>query len=177
MDSVSDKLFSETAQGKGLGSIRRVQPAFILEEFLHGVKEDLVPSLMQRLMDGDQPALEDMFTEDGFEPMRALLNARRQAGVADKSRVLDIREFNFVNATEVDGYPAVVVSFMVQQVYYLMRVKTGDAEEGSIDNIVNNTYVLTMQLRGGAQEEEEEDAAEPTWKIREFGLQASLPAI
>lgn len=78
---------------EALQAIRKVEPDFSLEEFLHGARHAYEMILMA-YEEGDRATLQDLLTPDVFQAFEGVIRSREQDGLKVEARFIGVRDLS-----------------------------------------------------------------------------------
>ncbi|KAJ8605429.1 hypothetical protein CTAYLR_003302 [Chrysophaeum taylorii] len=162
--SIVDAVTAENEYAAATRELRRLDPAFSLEEWRNAVSHDLVPNVVNAFVDGNTTALKPWLSEGLFSRIAHEIRLRKQEGLRyDDARVLDCESAEILAVQLDDNHasPTFVVQFMTQQINCI-RNREGDVIEGAPDDIRAYFYVMAFQ-RHLVQDH-------LTWKIIDFQI-------
>ncbi|RIA95777.1 hypothetical protein C1645_816213 [Glomus cerebriforme] len=151
-DRVSDALgsfFEENETAQAITQIKMMDPRFNIEEFMKEAREYIIPEIMEAYLKGDTNTLREWCSEATYNVLTHGIKAQIQQDLISDSRILDIRDVEFVAAKILENVdiPVLVLSFNTQEVIVFRDRKTNEIKFGSEDQIDQNTYgcVITKQ--------------------------------
>jgi import inner membrane translocase subunit TIM44 len=165
--------FEESENAKTIRIIRQtVEPNFNIEAFMKHAREYIVPEVLDAYLNGDAETLRLWCSEATYNVLTAGIQAQIQQGLVSDSRIMDLRNVEFIAAKLLENdIPVIVISFNTQEVIVFRDRKTGEVVYGKEDHVEQVTYacVLTKQ---------EEDLGNPVtngWRVMDMAKHGSRP--
>jgi len=173
MSSVYDTFTAETEFAKATRILRKLDPSFSMEQFLHDAVERTLPDLNKNVLEGNIDDLEPLLGESVYQRLRAEMEVRKKEGLVLDTNILGIFNAEII-AAEVDKSnefgvkePILIIHYMCQQINCVRNVK-GKVVEGKEDDIKANSYLVAFQR------EMDEDDSNMTWKIVDFRFNGAI---
>lgn len=173
IQDLNESVFGETAAGISIKEIRRRDPSFSLPEFVDEIQEVVRP-ILTAYYKGDTEFLNKYCCSEIIERCKAEHKAFESQNILIDNKILHISDVEVRETKMMGETPIIIVVFHTQQVYCI-RDKFGSVTEGSTDTILTVYYGWAMQRVD--EEELEEGAPFPIWKLREMqksGVQALI---
>jgi import inner membrane translocase subunit TIM44 len=173
---VWDSVTRETDQGIAIRELRRLDPAFTLEEWtevklgkvcaaagrvrspsswplmlfcIQDVMENLVPTILEAHVKGNTRVLKKWTGEALYNKLNAEITQRKSEGIQLDEHILAIEEANVINVAYEEGAgqsPIIVLQFMVQQIHCIR--KNGEIVEVSMAAPIVSSFVYVMLVVG-----------------------------
>ncbi|CAB4385052.1 import inner membrane translocase subunit tim44 [Rhizophagus irregularis] len=147
--STLGSLFEENETAQVMTQMKMIDPRFNLEDFMREAREYIIPEIMEAYLKGDTTTLREWCSEATYNVLTHGIKAQIKQGLISDSRILDIRDVEFVTAKLLENLeiPVLVISFNTQEVIVFRDRLTNEIKYGSEDQIDQNTYgcVFTKQ--------------------------------
>eukprot|EP01038_Epipyxis_sp_PR26KG_P004207 gene4207-5981_t len=168
-----DSLTGETEEGMTITEIRKLDPTFVLDEWLQAVNRDVTPIVIKSHLIGRPglPTLREHLREGVFSKLSADIRTRENDGFAFDVNVLNTEPIAkpILKVVE-DGGAVIVVNYFVQLINCVR--KNGEIVEGA----ENETCAKIFSLAFNAQYDE--DTSEIQWKVVDYMVsEQSVPYI
>mmetsp|Transcript_6545 Transcript_6545/g.19897 ORF Transcript_6545/g.19897 Transcript_6545/m.19897 type:complete len:367 (+) Transcript_6545:75-1175(+) len=145
--SIVDAVTAENEFASAVRELRRLDPAFSVEEWRASVSKELVPTVVAAFIAGDTSALRPWLGDGLFSRLAQEIRLRKQEGLRyDDARVVDCESCDIL-AVQLDDHgrnPVLVVQCMTQQIN-CVRNREGDVVEGAPDDIRAFFYVFAFR--------------------------------
>jgi len=143
VQTVFGSMFSKTEMSEVLTEICKMDPGFDPVSFMKQCREDIIPNIVEAMVQGNLEVLEDWCHEACFNQLAVPIKAAEQQKLLFDNRVLDFTEPELVAAKIMEQGPVLVITFNSQQIMVL-RDKKGDIIEGDPEKILRVTYVMAL---------------------------------
>jgi len=143
MSSVFGSLFSKTEMSEVMTEICKMDPSFDPIPFVKQCREDIIPNILEAIIQGNLEVLEDWCHEAAFNQLAFPIRAALEQKLVFDARVLDITDVEIIAAKLMEQGPVLVITFSAQQIMVL-RNKAGDIVEGDPEKILRVTYVWAL---------------------------------
>lgn len=90
MEAAAVRALDEPARD-AMGAIRKVEPSFNLEEFLHGARS-AYEMVLTAYEEGDRATLQDLLTPDVYSAFESVIAGREADGLKVESRFIGVRD-------------------------------------------------------------------------------------
>ncbi|RKP24061.1 hypothetical protein SYNPS1DRAFT_17694, partial [Syncephalis pseudoplumigaleata] len=166
-------LFSESESAVAIAHLKAtLDPNFNLEVFMRQAREFIVPEVIDAYLHGDVDTLRLWCSEATFNVLTAGIKAQLQQGLVSDSKILDLRNVEFVSAKLLENdIPVIVVSFNTQEILMFRNRKTGELVHGKEDHIERVYYACVFTKT-------EDDLQNPItggWRIIDMAKHGSRP--
>lgn len=145
--SIVDAVTAENEFATAVRELRRLDPAFSVEEWRETVSKELVPSIISAFVAADTMKLRPWLGEGLYSRLAHEIRLRKQEGLRyDDARIVDCESCDIL-AVQLDDNgrnPVFVVQCMTQQIN-CVRNREGDVVEGSPDDIRAYFYVFAFR--------------------------------
>jgi len=141
--TVFGSLFSKTEMSEVMTEICKMDPSFDPIPFAKQCREDIIPNILEAIVQGNLEVLEDWCHEAAFNQLAVPIRAALEQKLVFDARVLDITDVEIVAAKLMEQGPVLVITFSAQQIMVL-RNKAGDIVEGDPEKILRVTYVWAL---------------------------------
>jgi len=163
LSEVWDSLTHETPTTLALNELRRLDPAFSLEEWRETMQNTHAPRLLSAWLRGDTVALRDWCSQDVCQRLNLDIAARKKERLIFDPNVLNIDHCEVViHAESVERSAYLGLHVCAQQLKCVRHQDTGDVVEGGEDQIKASWYVMVFQRNYV------EELGELQWKCVEF---------
>lgn len=164
--TVFGSLFSKTEMSEVMTEICKMDPSFDPIPFAKQCREDIIPNILEAIVQGNLEVLEDWCHEAAFNQLAVPIRAALEQKLVFDARVLDITDVEIVAAKLMEQGPVLVISFSAQQIMVL-RNKAGDIVEGDPDKILRVTYVWALCR--------DQEILDPTacWRLIDFSASSA----
>ncbi|RKP09087.1 hypothetical protein THASP1DRAFT_14741 [Thamnocephalis sphaerospora] len=175
-ERVSDtfgSIFSESESAMAIAQLKEtVDPNFNMEVFMRQAREFIIPEVIDAYLHGDTETLRLWCSEATYNVLTAGIQAQIQQGLISDSKILDLRNVEFVSAKVLDNdIPVLVVSFNTQEIILFRDRKTGELVHGKEDHIERVYYACVFAKH-------EDDLHNPVtggWRVVDMAKHDSRP--
>lgn len=145
-DKVSDimgGLFQKTELSETLTEICKLDPNFDKSEFLKECETDIIPNILEAMIQGNLEILKDWCHEGPYNILSTPIRQAQQLGYKFDSKILDIDNVDLNMGKMMDQGPILVISFTSQQI---LSVKDGKGKvvEGDPEKVLRVNYVWVL---------------------------------
>ncbi len=143
MEAAAVRALDQDARS-AMAEIRRVEPGFSLEEFLHGARS-AYEMILTAYEEGDRATLQDLLTPDVYATFESVIKSREENGLKVESRFIGVRDLK-VDALRFDAETAeadITLRF-VGEMIMAVRDDQGRVVEGDPNEIRRQTDVWTF---------------------------------
>jgi len=141
--SLFGPLFSKTEMSEVMTEICKMDAGFDPIAFTKQCREDIIPNILEAIIQGNLEVLEDWCHEAAFNQLAVPIKTAQQQLLKFDARVLDITDVEMVAGKLMEQGPVLIITFSAQQILVL-RDKKGDIVEGDPDKILRVTYVWAL---------------------------------
>jgi len=146
---------------QALGEIRKVEPDFSLEEFLHGARAAYEMVLMA-YEEGDRQMLQDLLTPDVYQAFEGVIRQREEQGLKVEARFIGVRDLRVERvAVDDDTAEAALTLRFTGELITAVRDAENRVVEGDPNEIRRQTDVWTFSRVMGSQN--------PNWLLSATG--------
>ncbi|XP_021928898.1 mitochondrial import inner membrane translocase subunit TIM44 isoform X3 [Zootermopsis nevadensis] len=145
-DKVSDivgGLFQKTELSETLTEICKLDPSFDKIKFLRDCEQDIIPNILEAIVQGDLEILRDWCYEAPFNLLATPIRQAAAAGYRLDSKILDIDNVDLAMGKVMDQGPVLIVTFTSQQIL-CARDNKNNVVEGDPDKILRVHYVWVL---------------------------------
>ena len=163
-DRVSDvfgSMFQQNEMSQVLTEIIKMDPSFSKEQFLKDCETDIIPNVLEAMVRGDLPILQDWCHEAAFNVIATPIKQALALGYRFDSKVLDLCNLDLAFAKIMDQGPVLVISFQTQQILVVRDAKD-NIVEGDPNQILRMNYVWVL-----CRDQTELDPA-AAWRVLEM---------
>ncbi len=143
MEAAAIRALDDEAQ-EAMAEIRKVEPGFSLEEFLHGARS-AYEMVLTAYEEGDRALLQDLLTPDVYAAFESVIRSREEDGLKVDSRFIGVRDLK-VDALRFDPETAeadITLRF-VGEMIVAVRDSEGRIVEGDPNEVRRQTDVWTF---------------------------------
>ena len=146
---------------KALSEIRKVEPDFSLEDFLHGARSAYEMILMA-YEEGDRATLQDLLTPDVYQAFEGVIRQREEQGLSVDARFIGVRDIRVERlAFDSETAEADLTLRFVGEMITAVRDSENRVVEGDPNEIRRQTDVWTFSRVMGSQN--------PNWLLSATG--------
>jgi len=149
-----------------LTEIARMEPDFDRQVFLEWIERDMIPNVLEALIQGNLEVLQDWTYEGAFNLMSQPIKSVKEKGHFLDNRVLDLSNVDIAFGKLVDQGPVLVVTFQTQQVM-VVRDKHGSVVDGDPDKVLRMSHVWVV-----CRDMNEVDCR-AAWRVLEMAVSSS----
>lgn len=136
-------LFSRTELSEVLTEIVKMDPNFCKEQFLKDCERDIIPNILEAMVQGNLEILQDWCYEAPYNVLATPIKQAQQLGYFFDSKVLDIENIDLIMGKMMEQGPVLVISFQSQQIMCVRDAK-GNVKEGDPDKVMSVSYVWVL---------------------------------
>lgn len=145
-DKISDiigGMFQKTELSEVLTEICKMDPAFDKDRFLRECEIEIIPNILEALIQGELEILKDWCHEAPYNILSTPVKQAQQLGYKFDSKILDVSSVDLAMGKMMEQGPVLVISFQTQQIMAL-RNKAGEVVEGDPSKILRMNYVWVL---------------------------------
>ncbi|TRY62186.1 hypothetical protein TCAL_09248 [Tigriopus californicus] len=136
-------LFSRTELSEVLTEIVKMDPNFCKEQFLKDCERDIIPNILEAMVQGNLEILQDWCYEAPYNVLATPIKQAQQLGYFFDSKVLDIENIDLIMGKMMEQGPVLVISFQSQQILCVRDAK-GNVKEGDPEKVMSVAYVWVL---------------------------------
>ncbi|MEO1000640.1 MAG: Tim44/TimA family putative adaptor protein [Pseudomonadota bacterium] len=147
---IADVVDPDSDTGTALAAMKRIEPDFSVQEFLHGAR-GAYEMILMAYESGDLPTLEQFLAPDVYDGFRQAVEARADQGLEVEARFVGIRELTLKGARfdEETGEADVTVRF-TGELASVVRDRDGRVVEGDLSEIKQQRDTWTFSRAMGS---------------------------
>lgn len=171
VSSVYETITAESEFAAATRLLRRTDPGFAMETFLHDCVEYTLPQVMKWILTNDMDSLHPFLGESVYHRLDAEMTARKKEKLVLDSNLLGIFNADIITAQidakneEGEKEPILLIHYMAQQIN-CVRDEEGKVVQGKEDEIKANSYLVAFQREHG-------DGG-MVWKIVDFRFNGAV---
>ncbi|XP_075058662.1 mitochondrial import inner membrane translocase subunit TIM44 [Mixophyes fleayi] len=145
-DKISDLIggmFSKTEMSEVLTEIVKVDPYFDKDSFLKICEKDIIPNILEAIIQGDLDVLKDWCYEATYSQLAHPIQQAKAMGLQFHSKILDIDNIDLPMGKMMEQGPVLIITFQAQLVIVLKNQK-GEVVEGDQDKVLRMLYVWAL---------------------------------
>ncbi|XP_049286298.1 mitochondrial import inner membrane translocase subunit TIM44 isoform X1 [Anopheles funestus] len=145
-DKVSDimgNLFSKTELSETLTEICKIDPNFDQKQFLRDCENDIIPNVLESIVQGDLAVLRDWCFESTYNIIATPISMAQKAGYRLDSKILDIENVDLAMGKVMEQGPVLIVTFQTQQIM-CVRDGKGAVIEGDPEKVMRCHHVWVL---------------------------------
>ncbi|XP_028672337.1 mitochondrial import inner membrane translocase subunit TIM44 [Erpetoichthys calabaricus] len=145
-DKVTDLvggIFSKTEMSEVLTEILKVDPTFDKDKFLKQCEQDIIPNILEAMIQGELDVLKDWCYEATYSQLAHPVQQARAMGLKFQSKILDIDNIDLAMGKMMEQGPVLLITFQAQLVM-VVRSPTGEVVEGDPDKVLRMMYVWAL---------------------------------
>jgi len=154
--SLTEKIVASDSLRAGFDEIRTLDPGFHANDLLHGAASAF-EMIVAAFAAGDDKVLGSLLNEDVFDDFSAALKARQEAGEAQETTLIGIKEGEIIEAGIEGDMAVVTIKFTSEQVN-VTRDAEGEVIGGDVDHI---TQVIDLWTFG-----RDTRSRDPNWTLQ-----------
>lgn len=154
---ITDHVEEGSASAKALASMKRVDPAFNVSEFLGGAR-GAYEMILMAFEKGDLDEIVPFISEDVYEAFASVVDERQRQGLTVEAKFIGISDMKLVAADFDEATKEAEVSVQFKsEMTSVVRDSAGDVIEGSDKEIKRQKDTWTFARKM--------DAADPNWRL------------
>jgi import inner membrane translocase subunit TIM44 len=145
-DKVTDimgNVFQKTDLSQTLTEICKMDPSFDKEQFLKECEFEIIPNVLESIIQGELDILRDWCYEAPFNVIATPIKEAKRLGYTFHSKILDVSHVDLAMGKIMEQGPVLVISFQSQQVMCL-KDASGKVIEGDPEKILRVNYVWVL---------------------------------
>ncbi|XP_075878929.1 mitochondrial import inner membrane translocase subunit TIM44 [Nelusetta ayraudi] len=136
-------LFSKTEMSEVLTEILKVDPSFDKDTFLKLCERDIIPNILEAMIQGELEVLKDWCYEATYSQLAHPIQQAKAMGLQFHSKILDIDNIDLAMGKMMDQGPVLIITFQAQLVMVIRNTK-GEVVEGDPDKVLRMMYVWAL---------------------------------
>ncbi|TWW57954.1 Mitochondrial import inner membrane translocase subunit TIM44 [Takifugu flavidus] len=136
-------LFSKTEMSEVLTEILKVDPSFDKDSFLKLCERDIIPNILEAMIQGELDVLKDWCYEATYSQLAHPIQQAKAMGLKFHSKILDIDNIDLAMGKMMDQGPVLIITFQAQLVMVIRNPK-GEVVEGDPDKVLRMMYVWAL---------------------------------
>ncbi|KTG31872.1 hypothetical protein cypCar_00042706 [Cyprinus carpio] len=136
-------LFSKTEMSEVLTEILKVDPNFDKDSFLKQCERDIIPNILEAMIQGELDVLKDWCYEATYSQLAHPIQQAKAMGVQFHSKILDIDNIDLAMGKMMEQGPVLIITFQAQLVMVIRNVK-GEVVEGDPEKVLRMMYVWAL---------------------------------
>ncbi|KAF4522027.1 hypothetical protein B566_EDAN010904 [Ephemera danica] len=145
-DKVSDimgGLFQKTELSEVLTEICKSDPSFDKVEFLKQCETDIIPNILEAMVQGNLEILKDWCHEAPYNVLATPIKQGQALGMQFCSKILDVDSVDLAMGKMMDQGPVLIITFTAQQIM-CVRDTANKVVEGDPDKVMRVNYVWVL---------------------------------
>uniref|UniRef100_A0A673KA48 Mitochondrial import inner membrane translocase subunit TIM44 n=1 Tax=Sinocyclocheilus rhinocerous TaxID=307959 RepID=A0A673KA48_9TELE len=143
MTDIIGGLFSKTEMSEVLTEILKVDPNFDKDSFLKQCERDIIPNILEAMIQGELEVLKDWCYEATYSRLAHPVQQAKAMGLQFHSKILDIDNIDLAMGKKMEQGPVLIITFQAQLVMVIRNVK-GEAVEGDPEKVLRMMYVWAL---------------------------------
>uniref|UniRef100_A0A8B9LHC1 Mitochondrial import inner membrane translocase subunit TIM44 n=1 Tax=Astyanax mexicanus TaxID=7994 RepID=A0A8B9LHC1_ASTMX len=165
-------LFSKTEMSEVLTEILKVDPNFDKDSFLKQCEKDIIPNILEAMIQGELEVLKDWCYEYPcfYSSIHVLAHPIQQAkamGLQFHSKILDIDNIDLAMGKMMEQGPVLIITFQAQLVMVIRNTK-GEVVEGDPEKVIKMMYVWALCR------DPEEFNPYAAWRLLDFSASSTV---
>ncbi|XP_062868738.1 mitochondrial import inner membrane translocase subunit TIM44 [Trichomycterus rosablanca] len=136
-------LFSKTEMSEVLTEILKVDPSFDKDSFLKQCEKDIIPNVLEAMIQGELEVLKDWCYEATYSQLAHPIQQAKAMGLQFSSKILDIDNVDLAMGKMMEQGPVLIITFQAQLVMVLRNPK-GEVVEGDPEKVLRMMYVWAL---------------------------------
>ncbi|XP_064424545.1 mitochondrial import inner membrane translocase subunit TIM44 isoform X1 [Latimeria chalumnae] len=145
-DKVSDLvggIFSKTEMSEVLTEILKVDPTFDKDQFLKQCERDIIPNILEAMVQGELEILKDWCYEATYSQLAHPIQQAKAMGLQFHSKILDIDNIDLAMGKMMEQGPVLIITFQAQLVMVIKNQKK-EVVEGDPEKVLRMLYVWAL---------------------------------
>ncbi|KAL4000561.1 hypothetical protein ACER0C_008332 [Sarotherodon galilaeus] len=143
MTDIIGGLFSKTEMSEVLTEILKVDPSFDKDSFLKQCERDIIPNILEAMIQGELEVLKDWCYEATYSQLAHPIQQAKAMGLQFHSKILDIDNIDLAMGKMMDQGPVLIITFQAQLVMVIRNTK-GEVVEGDPEKVLRMMYVWAL---------------------------------
>ncbi|XP_059399157.1 mitochondrial import inner membrane translocase subunit TIM44-like isoform X2 [Carassius carassius] len=143
MTDIIGGLFSKTEMSEVLTEILKVDPNFDKDSFLKQCERDIIPNILEAMIQGELDVLKDWCYEATYSQLAHPIQQAKAMGLQFHSKILDIDNIDLAMGKMMEQGPVLIITFQAQLVMVICNVK-GEVMEGDPEKVLRMMYVWAL---------------------------------
>uniref|UniRef100_A0A671TBM9 Mitochondrial import inner membrane translocase subunit TIM44 n=2 Tax=Sinocyclocheilus anshuiensis TaxID=1608454 RepID=A0A671TBM9_9TELE len=143
MTDIIGGLFSKTEMSEVLTEILKVDPKFDKDSFLKQCERDIIPNILEAMIQGELEVLKDWCYEATYSRLAHPIQQAKAMGLQFHSKILDIDNIDLAMGKMMEQGPVLIITFQAQLVMVIRNVK-GEVVEGDPEKVLRMMYVWAL---------------------------------
>lgn len=139
----SGGLFSKTEMSEVLTEILKVDPNFDKDSFLKQCERDIIPNILEAMIQGELDVLKDWCYEATYSQLAHPIQQAKAMGLQFHSKILDIDNIDLAMGKMMEQGPVLIITFQAQLVMVIRNMK-GEVVEGDPEKVIRMMYVWAL---------------------------------
>ncbi|XP_026052923.1 mitochondrial import inner membrane translocase subunit TIM44-like isoform X1 [Carassius auratus] len=143
MTDIIGGLFSKTEMSEVLTEILKVDPNFDKDSFLKQCERDIIPNILEAMIQGELDVLKDWCYEATYSQLAHPIQQAKAMGLQFHSKILDIDNIDLAMGKMMEQGPVLIITFQAQLVMVIRNMK-GEVVEGDPEKVIRMMYVWAL---------------------------------
>ncbi|XP_051979737.1 mitochondrial import inner membrane translocase subunit TIM44-like [Xyrauchen texanus] len=143
MTDIIGGLFSKTEISEVLTEILKVDPNFDKDSFLKQCERDIIPNVLEAMIQGELDVLKDWCYEATYSQLAHPIQQAKAMGLQFHSNILDIDNIDLAMGKMMEQGPVLIITFQAQLVMVIRDMK-GEVVEGDPAKVLRMMYVWAL---------------------------------
>uniref|UniRef100_A0A8C6QAM4 Mitochondrial import inner membrane translocase subunit TIM44 n=1 Tax=Nothobranchius furzeri TaxID=105023 RepID=A0A8C6QAM4_NOTFU len=143
MTNVIGGLFSKTEMSEVMTEILKVDPSFDKDSFLKQCERDIIPNILEAMIQGELEVLKDWCFEATYSQLAHPIQQAKAMGLQFHSKILDIDSIDLAMGKMMEQGPVLIITFQAQMVMVIRNAK-GEVVEGDPEKVLRMMYVWAL---------------------------------
>ncbi|KAK3561970.1 hypothetical protein QTP86_019094, partial [Hemibagrus guttatus] len=136
-------LFSKTEMSEVLTEILKVDPNFDKDSFLNQCEKDIIPNILEAMIQGELEVLKDWCYEATYSQLAHPIQQAKAMGLQFHSKILDVDNVDLAMGKMMEQGPVLIITFQAQLVMVIRDTK-GEVVEGDPEKVLRMMYVWAL---------------------------------
>ncbi|KAG7327501.1 hypothetical protein KOW79_009107 [Hemibagrus wyckioides] len=136
-------LFSKTEMSEVLTEILKVDPNFDKDSFLKQCERDIIPNILEAMIQGELEVLKDWCYEATYSQLAHPIQQAKAMGLQFHSKILDVDNVDLAMGKMMEQGPVLIITFQAQLVMVIRNTK-GEVVEGDPEKVLRMMYVWAL---------------------------------